>query len=115
MMINNIVCVVGGSGFIGSRLCERLKHSDVKFSILDRVKSSQFPVDHIAVDIRDIDRLRCSIKSDSLIINLAAEHRDDISPKTLYDDVNVRGARNLCVIANEMMVNKIIFTSSVAV
>jgi nucleoside-diphosphate-sugar epimerase len=49
------------------------------------------------------------------VINLAAEHRDDVSPRSLYDEVNIEGARNICEIANERAVNKIIFTSSVAI
>ena len=47
--------------------------------------------------------------------NLAAEHRDDVSPKSLYDEVNVDGARNLCGACDTLGVRRIIFTSSVAV
>ena len=42
-------------------------------------------------------------------------HRDDVKPITLYDDVNVQGARNICDAADKHNINKIIFTSSVAV
>jgi len=59
--------------------------------------------------------LRASIDTNEVLINLAAEHRDNVSPKSLYDEVNVQGARNICTIANERKLNKIIFTSSVAV
>ena len=31
-----------------------------------------------------------------VVINLAAEHCDDVTPKSLYDDVNVTGAENVC-------------------
>jgi nucleoside-diphosphate-sugar epimerase len=59
--------------------------------------------------------LRASIDLNAVVINLAAEHRDDVSPPSLYDEVNIEGARNICKIANKMVVNRIIFTSSVAV
>jgi len=49
------------------------------------------------------------------LINLAAEHRDDVQPLTLYDEVNINGASNVCDLARAKSVNKIIFTSSVAV
>lgn len=48
-------------------------------------------------------------------INLAAEHRDDIRPLSRYDDVNVQGSVNVCDAARKHGVNKIIFTSSVAI
>ena len=47
--------------------------------------------------------------------NLAAEHRDDVRPRSLYDEVNVEGAKNVCRVAEEKGINRIIFTSSVAV
>ena len=47
------------------------------------------------------------------MINLAAEHRDDVRPASLYDEVNVEGAKNLCKVAREKNIMKIIFTSSV--
>ena len=51
----------------------------------------------------------------STIINLAAVHRDDVSPLSRYDDVNVQGAKNICEVASKHGINQIIFTSSVAI
>jgi nucleoside-diphosphate-sugar epimerase len=50
-----------------------------------------------------------------VIINLAAEHRDDVRPLSLYEDVNVGGAKNVCAVAQEKGIKTIIFTSTVAV
>jgi nucleoside-diphosphate-sugar epimerase len=67
------------------------------------------------MDVRNSDGLLSSVASDSLIINLAAEHRDDVSPLNLYHDVNVIGAVNVCNAARKKNIKTIVFTSSVAV
>ena len=46
---------------------------------------------------------------------LAAEHRDDVSPTSLYYDVNVAGTKNVLNIMCEAGVKHLIFTSSVAI
>jgi nucleoside-diphosphate-sugar epimerase len=46
---------------------------------------------------------------------LAAEHRDDVSPISLYYDVNVEGTKNVLKAMDLAGVKNLIFTSSVAV
>lgn len=115
-MIETPVVVIGGSGFIGSCLVQRLQqggHSAVQ--IIDKVPSSRFPsLTHVA-DVRSPEALRAAVPERSLLVNLAAEHRDDVTPRSLYDQVNVEGARNVCRVAVEKGVKTIVFTSSVAV
>lgn len=113
-MINGYV--IGGSGFIGSRLCKRLKlREDLNFRIIDKVKSPIFSKDSLLADVRNFPSLKGKIENSSFIVNLAAEHRDDVYPKILYDEVNVFGAKNICRVAKLKNIKKIIFTSSVAV
>jgi nucleoside-diphosphate-sugar epimerase len=108
--------VIGGSGFIGSRLVKRLRVlGKSPITIVDKVPSCAFPDLSIACDVRSVEQLRASIVAESVIVNLAAEHRDDVRPLSLYDDVNVGGAKNICTVAREKGVQTIIFTSSVAV
>lgn len=108
--------VVGGSGFIGTRLVSRLSCSlQHNVKIIDKACSKSFPDLVSLSDVRSIEQLRNSISKCSVIINLAAEHRDDVRPHSLYDEVNVAGAKNLCTVAREKGVQTIIFTSSVAV
>lgn len=109
------IYVVGGSGFVGTRLCKIfMKLSTDSFHIIDKSISYYFSDKTSIANIRypiDINL----IKDSSIIINLAAEHRDDVTPKSLYDETNVQGAINICDIARKKNISKIIFTSSVAV
>lgn len=110
------VSVVGGSGFIGTRLSSRLSRiAEAQFQIVDKVQGNAFPEQTTVADVRSVEHLRSSIREHDVIVNLAAEHRDDVRPLNLYDDVNVSGARNICTVAREKKVSTIVFTSSVAV
>ena len=104
-----MIGIVGGAGFVGTRLSKVLSEADIAHKILDKVLTGER---HI--DITDPSTFRV-LSGVTAIINLAAEHRDDVSPKTLYDLVNVEGSRNLCNYATQKGINKMIFTSSVAV
>jgi nucleoside-diphosphate-sugar epimerase len=109
------ILVIGGSGFIGTRLVGRLVASGHDVAIADRVRSESYPDRWIACDVRDLEALRAAVRGRAEIINLAAEHRDDVSPRRLYDEVNVEGARLVCRAAAEAGIRRIVFTSSVAV
>jgi nucleoside-diphosphate-sugar epimerase len=111
-----IINIIGGSGFIGTRLVRRLKNKeDQRVQITDITPSKAYPDLVTFGDVRSPEQLRKSIANKSVIINLAAEHRDDVRPLSLYHEVNVCGAENICKVARDKGVNKIIFTSSVAV
>ena len=108
--------VIGGSGFIGTRLVQRLRGKEqLSVQITDKAPSKAHPDAVTLGDVRSVEQLRTSIANGSVIVNLAAEHRDDVRPLSLYDEVNVEGARNICTVASEKGVQTIIFTSTVAV
>ena len=105
------ISIVGGAGFLGSKLSSILRNDNVKhksFDIIFDELSSNF------VDVENINSLD-KLKNSSVIINLAAVHRDDIRPISKYDDVNIGGAKNICNCASKYGINTIIFTSSVAI
>ncbi|MDF9787853.1 NAD-dependent epimerase/dehydratase family protein [Polynucleobacter sphagniphilus] len=109
-----MIAIFGGSGFIGTRLSFRFSQSGKLFQIIDKAPSGFFPEKVLSADVRD--SLSPSFFSiPTAFINLAAEHRDDVRPLSLYDEVNVDGARNICDLARAQGIEKIIFTSSVAV
>lgn len=108
--------VIGGSGFIGTRLVKQLLlDKQLQVSIIDSTRSLTYPDLSRQADVRSIDDLRQSISDGAVLINLAAEHRDDVRPRSLYDEVNVGGAVNICQVAREKGVNTLVFTSTVAV
>lgn len=108
--------LIGGLGFIGSRLANRLYLSkNYHISIIDKVTPHNLSTSCKLADVRNIDQLMDSLSHGSIVINLAAEHFDNVLPESLYYDVNVIGAKNICDAASSKGINKIIFTSSVAV
>ncbi len=109
------IVVVGGSGFIGTSLCSLLFKNKLDFLIYDKIKSKTFPRNSRLFDVRSFGDLAKACTGKDVIVNLAAEHKDNIRPISLYDDVNVGGAINICKAAKQKKINKIIFTSSVAV
>ena len=83
------ITIIGGSGFVGTRLTKRLLEAGHTVKIADKRKSVTYPELW----------LRC----------------DDVTPKSLYDEVNVQGSENICSACSELGIHRIIFTSSVAV
>ncbi len=113
-MVKNIL-IIGGSGFIGTVLVNLLIKQGYQVRIGDKCKSEIYPELWAPCDVRQIDQLRKACESIDVIYNLAAEHRDDVKPVSLYDEVNVGGAEKICQVAREFNINHIIFTSSVSV
>ncbi len=109
------IMVIGGSGFVGTRLCKRFsERPHTFFKIFDKLKSAIFSENTVIGDIVYPLNLNLFDEVD-VLINLAAEHLDNVTPKSLYYDTNVIGAINVCEVARRKNISKIIFTSSVAV
>ncbi len=108
------VVVIGGSGFIGTKLVQTLLDNNNHVTIFDKVASTQFPEISIVGDVRDSTALTNAMIDHDVIINLAAEHRDDVYPKSLYYEVNVLGMANIIASADINNIRRIIFTSTVA-
>lgn len=110
------VAIIGGSGFIGTRLVKRLSaRNDLVLTIVDKKPSEHFPELYQFGDVTQPETLRQPLADCDAVINLAAEHQDNVDPVSLYYQVNVEGARNVCMTASALNIKQIIFTSSVAV
>ena len=105
-----MTAVIGGEGFIGSYLARVLRRQGMSFRTYDiDPQENAFKLD--VRSCSDVD-----LPSDiTRIVNLAAVHRDDVQPTSLYQAVNVDGARQVCDLARKNGICQIVFTSSVAV
>ena len=108
------ILILGGSGFVGTRLIEILA-ADHQITIGDLVPSQAWPDLWRHCDICDENELREIMRGQDCIVNLAASHRDDVMPRSLYTRNNVEGAEHVCRIASELGIHHIVFTSSVAI
>lgn len=108
------ITLIGGSGFVGTRLIELLK-DEYQIRNIDK-RESHFHNDiTVTGDVRDQTSVSRHLAGADLVVLLAAEHRDDVSPVSLYYDVNVGGMRNVLEAMETNGVKRIVFTSSVAV
>jgi len=107
--------LLGGSGFIGSRLVSLLEELQAPVRIGDLLQSKPFPALWTHCDVRDYDSVARVVANAAAIVNLAAEHRDDVQPVSRYYETNVSGAINVCNAARALGIKRILFTSSVAV
>jgi GlcNAc-P-P-Und epimerase len=110
-----MIGVIGGSGFIGTSLVRALRDGGHAVRIIDRTKSAAFPDLCIEADVRERKGLAAACAGCDVLYNLAAEHRDDVEPCSLYHEVNVTGAENVCAVAEQHGIERIVFTSTVAV
>ena len=104
-----MIHIIGGAGFVGTRLAQVFSAVETPFSVYDKALDGES-----YCDVTLPDSL-AALPPANVVINLAAEHRDDVIPRSLYDDVNIEGARNVCDYCRRSNTQQIIFTSSVAV
>lgn len=110
------IAIIGASGFVGTYLINLLKECSF-FDIIniDKRQSCFHPEITTIANVLDKGKLTQLLKGTDLVVLLAAEHRDDVSPVSLYYDVNVGGLQNTLEAMGANGVKRIVFISSVAV
>lgn len=109
------IAVVGGAGFIGRRLAAALNSAGHVVTIVDVEPPGGRDEGYRLADVCDRAAVRAALDGVEVVYNLAAVHRDDVKPESRYDEVNVEGADNVCTVCRELGIERVIFTSSVAV
>jgi len=105
--------LIGASGFIGTRLIDLLGKENC-YNI-DKTPSEKYNDITTIQDIREKHLAHVLPDTTDTVILLAAEHKDDVSPISLYYDVNVNGTRHVLDAMDEQGITNIIFISSVAI
>lgn len=92
--MNDKVLFIGASGFVGTRLIE-ITRNEFDVTNFDKQQSHFYPDITVSGDVRNQEQLDKALTGFETVVLLAAEHRDDVSPTSLYYDVNVQGTRNV--------------------
>lgn len=111
------IVLIGSSGFVGTRLISLLKEKSGLYDVknIDLLPS---PYHNEITEIGDVRRLECmeeKLQGADWVVLLAAQHRDDVSPSSLYYDTNVKGMENTLRAMEKNNSKRLIFFSSVAV
>ncbi len=111
------VLVVGGTGFVGGRLVEKLfleEGADVRVLVrnwTNAVWVCRYPVELVQGDITDKCSLAAAFKDRDIVFHCASGQ----SSPSGYLGVNVEGTRNLLECAAENGVERFVYLSSIAV
>ena len=111
------IAMIGASGFVGTRLIDLLRNESSKYEIknIDLQQSHFFNDITIIGDVRNQEQMNRELAGADIVILLAAQHRDDVSPTSLYYDTNVGGMEKTLKAMEVNGVKRLIFFSSVAV
>lgn len=111
------ITLIGASGFVGTRLMNLLDESrdDYQLKNIDLLPSHFFNQYTTIGDVRDRDQMDKELANTDIVVLLAAQHRDDVSPVSLYYDTNVGGMQNTLHAMEKNGVKRLVFFSSVAV
>ena len=108
--MNNIF-ITGNLGFIGTHLAKLLIIRGYTVFGFDKKESTDYEKYQCTKgNILDLDLLIKSLRFNiDLVIHLAAEHKDNVRPKSLYYDTNVQGTKNIINACEINNINRIIF------
>lgn len=111
------ITMIGASGFVGTRLLDLLKTSEQSYTLknIDLFPSHFFNELTEIGDVRIQEQMDEKLKGADLVVLLAAQHRDDVSPVSLYYDTNVGGMEVTLKAMEKNGIKRIVFFSSVAV
>lgn len=108
--------MIGASGFVGTRLLDLMKENTThELKNIDLLPSHFFPELTTISDVRIQEQMDMELKGADCVVLLAAQHRDDVTPTSLYYDTNVGGMEVTLKAMEKNGIKRIVFFSSVAV
>ena len=111
------ITMIGASGFVGTRLIDLLKQDKENYSLknVDLLPSHFFNDITVIGDVREQTQMDEQLKGADVVVLLAAQHRDDVTPTSLYYDTNVGGMKVTLNAMEKNGIKRLVFFSSVAV
>lgn len=110
------IALIGASGFVGTRLLDLLKEStSYELKNIDIQQSHFFPAITTIGDVREQTQMDKELAGADCVVLLAAQHRDDVTPISLYYDTNVEGMKVTLKAMEKNGIKRLVFFSSVAV
>ena len=117
--MNKKVLVIGGSGFIGSHVADKLSQAGYQTTIYDKIKSPWIRNDQklIIGDIEDIDSVFNAVKGNDIIYNFAAlaDLNLALDQPIRTAKINIIGNLNILEACRNFNVQRFIYASTVYV
>lgn len=113
------VFLTGATGFVGSHVARAFAAQGARLHLLVRPTSRLDNLEGIAADtvvgdLRNPETFRTALADCEVLVHVAADYRLWVrDPQAMYA-ANVDGTRNLLMLAQELGVSKVVYTSSVA-
>ena len=109
------ITVLGGSGFLGSHLCDLLFQKKFRVIIYDKKKSKYLNKNQkfIEGDILDKNRLFKAIKEQIMFLILQVLHMDDLKYDPIAVKSNIQGTVNALEASSKFKIKKFIHASTI--
>ena len=123
-LIGKKVLVIGGAGFIGSHIVDRLVrinevmvYDNLSTGVIENLVKSQKDITFIKGDILDKDFIKSVVKDKDYVFHLAASVGNIRSIKDIkYDmETNIIGTLNILEACKESNIQRLIYSSSAAI
>ncbi|MFQ5977042.1 MAG: NAD-dependent epimerase/dehydratase family protein [Candidatus Heimdallarchaeota archaeon] len=110
------IAVIGGSGFIGSHIVDKLVQEDHEVTVFDIMKPSRTDLRHIHIDITDLSNTAVALTGeyDALYLLAAMANVNDVFANPVESGlVNVMGPLNVLEAARRNDIGRVILASTV--
>jgi dihydroflavonol-4-reductase len=119
-----MILITGATGFIGSRMAQRLKEQDGRLVLLGRLRNEAeqkraADLQALGLDVHEVDLttedLSRYVDGVDLVIHLAAAQHEANQPESYFEKVNVGGTRRLLQASVDAKVRRFVYGSTIGV